>query len=127
MSDEIVREIIETRLADNWALTDVDYDGVRYVPTNGKPFITPLISEDQAVIKGFKCITRGYTLLIEVRVPKNSGTAVINSYCTQLKALFERYEEGNFYCLSGVAMRIGNSKQWYQKNVVFTCKFKQIG
>lgn len=127
MSDEIVRNIIETRLQDNWVLTEIDYDGVRYVPRKGVSFISPMISEVPARQKGFKCISRTYTLLVEVRVPKNTGTATINSYCDALKTLLEGYEEGNFYCMAGEAARVGNSKQWYQKNVTFVCKYKSIG
>lgn len=125
MSDIIVRKIIENRIRDNWALTPVDYDNLRFRPKRGESFISVIISENKPKPKGFKCTQRNYTLLIEVRVPKNSSTVTIDSYVRILKDLFEGYSEGNFYCLTGQSLRIGNSGQWYQKNVVLSCKYKQ--
>ena len=127
MSEEIVRGIIEARIQDNWVLTDVDWDNIRYIPKAGTPFISPIVSNDSSNKKGFKCIQQIYTLLIEVRVPKNTGTATINGYVDALKTLFDGYEVGNFYCLKGHAVRVGTSKQWFHKNVIFQCKYKQIG
>lgn len=127
MSEEIVRNIIETRLQDNWVLTDIDWDNIKYVPKIGTAFITPMIDESDAEVKGLGCIKRTYTLLIEVRAPRNKGTAVVNSYIEALKTLFGGYIEGNFYCLKGRSQRVGITRQWFQKNVIFTCKYKQIG
>lgn len=123
MSDEIVRQIIETRLQDNWIETQIDWDNIRFNPKRGDAFISPIISEDESEIKGINCIKRKYTLLIEVRVSKNSGTALVNSYATQLKNLFEGYAEDNFYCLKGRTERVGNSKQWHQRNVILQCRY----
>jgi len=124
MSDTTVRNIIEKRLQDNWVLTPIDFDNLRFKLKRGSPFIAVVISEDDSRNKGFKCVQRVYSLTIEVRVPKNSGSVTIDSYCVLLKSLFEGYSEGDFFCLSGRTVRAGNSKQWLQKNVIFQCKYK---
>ena len=126
MSDIIVRKIIENRIKNNWVLTPVDYDNLRFKPKRGQSFISVIVSENPSKPKGFKCTQRSYSLLIEVRVPKNSSLVTIDSYTGILKDLFEGYEEGNFYCLTGYSVRVGNSGQWYQKNVVLQCKYKQV-
>lgn len=125
MSDEIVKEIVETRIQDNWVLTDVDYENIRYNPKRGIPFITPIINGDGVEKRGLNCKREDYTVLIEIRVQKNTGTALIASYAKQLKELFEGYTEGNFYCVKGYTQNIGNQGQWYQRNVVLTCRYKQ--
>ena len=126
MSDSIVNEIIETRLNDNWALTPIDWDNIRYVPNQGEAFITPIISNVSSNIKAFRCSEELYTLIIEVRVKDNTGLKVISSYCDTLKNLFVGYTEGNFRCVKGYIQRIGKAGKWYQKNVVFECRYKQL-
>ena len=126
MSDLIVRNIVEQRLKNNWVLTDIDYENIKYVPKRGTPFITPYISEMDSDVKGIKCQVKLYTILIEVRVPKNKGTITMDSYIRELKGLLGGYQEGNFYCLKGHAERVGGAQQWYQKNVIFQCKYKQV-
>lgn len=124
MSDAIVRKIIENRLKDNWVLTPIDLENFRFVPKRGISFISVVLSEDDSTKNGFQCTKRIYSLIIEVRVPKNTGSTTMDSYCTLLKELFEGHSEGNFNCFTGHSARVGNSRQWYQKNVTFQCKYK---
>lgn len=126
MSNEIVKQIVETRLYDNWVLTEVGYENIRFKPKRGIPFISVVVSENVPNRKSFKCKNENYSLMFEVRVPKNTGTSTINSYVEELIKLFEGYEEGLFRSFKGYADNIGITNQWFQKNVIFECKYKQV-
>lgn len=124
MSDSIVRKIIEERIQDNWSETPIDWDNVSFDPTRGVSFISPIIEETDSNKRGFGCTNRIYTAIIEIRIPKNKGTALIAGYTDQIKALFNNYSSGNFYCIKSKTQRVGSSsKQWHQRNVILSCRY----
>ena len=120
MADQEVRILLEKRLEDNWVLTPIDWDNIRFIPKRGDSFITPIISEDESKRAGFNCMYRYYTFLIKVWVPKNSGTTVAMSYTSALKDLFEGYQDSGLYVIKGLTQRIGLINQWHQENVILS-------
>lgn len=125
MSETIVREIVETRIQDNWVATEVDWDNVKYNPKAGTPYITPVISEVDSIRRSKKCIKRTYTVIVEIRVAKNSGTNIIGGYANVIKNLFEGYAEGHFICIKGRVERVGHIGKWYQRNVILDCRYTE--
>lgn len=121
--ETVVRRIVEKQLQDNWTLTKIAFDNVKFIPVRGVDFIRCIIEQSGKQKISSNCTRRDYTVLIEVKVAANSGTVTINSHCDLLKNLFDGFSSGHFNCLNGSIERVGKVKEWFQKNVILDCKY----
>lgn len=124
MSDVAVKNIIEKRLGDNWVLSQISWENMKYSPKRGESFVEANVIETDSFKSSFDCMTRIYTVTIKIFVPRNSGVELISSYADQLKTLFEGYKEGFFHCIKGRSENPGAKGNWYRRHVILKCKYK---
>ena len=95
MSLDNDRKVVEELLEDNWATTDIAWDGVEYTPTPGTSWIrcTILPGEDQYLT------TDEYRqvglVVIQIFTPDNIGSATARGYADTLSGIFREVKTGN--------------------------------
>lgn len=95
-----------------WDNTIDDVDGSKL-----KPFIFDGESE-QTSLGAQGCHRRYGILIIQVFIPINTGTDVIEKYCDTLTNMFKAVNLGDAHFMSPTAVRVGNvDKVYFQKNV----------
>lgn len=124
MSSDAVREIIETRLADEWgATTPIDWDNVDYKPSNGNSFIRCIIEGTFSEIVSIGCQREFYQLEIQVLTPQGDGTKQNMVFADQLMAMFVSYAEGQLVCKQGYVARQGGTEEWHQRTVFIEMQY----
>jgi len=122
-SEQKVNDIVEKRLKEIWALSKIAWENIRFNPKEGTPFISLSVSENEGQRTSKSCTRRNYTVIIEIKVPVNSGNANINSYCDLIKTGFNDYSFEHFSCIKSYVQNAGKTRTWFQKNVVLNCKY----
>lgn len=115
------RIAIESRFSTQWGVTTpIAWDNSQYKPDSGTPFVALSIlnTSEQPVSIGSTVKTRnGGFININIFVPENTGTAVIEGLCDSAAAVF-RYKAFSGVSCRGAEIRlIGRNKEWWQYNV----------
>ena len=111
------RQTIEGMLFNNWATTDIAWDGVDYTPEAGTSWISLSIlpGEDQSSTMGsYKHIG---VLTIQIFTPEHEGSAVARGYADTLSGIFRKVEQSGIVFKMPTTTRVGASNGWYQMNV----------
>lgn len=119
MSEDTVRQIIESKLSSFWGVTTpISYDNVNYKPSRGVSFINCEIEGTGSNIKSFACTRDNYRLTIEVNTPIGDGTKSNNDFCVLLRDEFLFYQSGHLFCKNATIERVGDVEQFFRKQVI---------
>ncbi len=121
MFDTILR-IIEERISIYWTDSDVAWNNVQYTPVAGTPFIRPVATQvhsgliagtaDQGLWREFGLLT------VQVFTNRSEGTRDNATLARKVTELFRGYSKDSLYCLAPHVETVGDTKEWYQSNVI---------
>lgn len=124
MSSEAVREIVETRLNDQWAAaTPIAWDNVDYKPQPGVSFIRCIIEGTFSEIMSMTCQREYYQLEVQILTPSGEGTKKNMELADQVNAIFVGYQEGNLVCKQGYVARQGDLEEWHNRKVFIEMQY----
>lgn len=119
-----VNAILQQHLETEWASrTDIAWDNVEYVPTNGVEFIRPTLHGVFSERKGMKCLREYYTFAIQVFTAHDSATKNNFDRVDELLEIFANFIQGNLVVTAAYPDRVGITKEWFQTNVMIELKF----
>jgi len=118
--------IIESRLADNWVRTLIDFDNVEFNPARGTPYIRLQIEWVGSSVTSLGGRTKGEGYIdLSIFVPSNSSITDVSQMADELAVLFNRYQEGALRFNVARTVRVGNQEQWYQLKVLVPFTYDQ--
>lgn len=118
MSLEEATKILETRLETIWVDTDnIDWDNVEFRTRHGQSFLRVSLDQIGSRFISLQCTRDTYLLSIQVLVPSEIGSKLCNQYSDTLLLGFKNFNSGYLRCLEGISRRVGEEREWYQRNV----------
>jgi hypothetical protein len=121
MSFATARRDIENRMNDNWATTPIAWDNVHFnPPENGDPWVAFHIYEDATnrITIGNPGVHRiSGTIVINIMVKENSGTAEARGYADTIGAIFRDAVFSGITCREVTLTPAGVNNGWYQLNL----------
>jgi len=121
MSFETARRDIEGRFDTNWVTTVKAFDNVDFKPPEGAAWTRIKIFEEdtQRINIGTPGVHRvSGMIVVEIFVPKGTGTATARDYAGQIATIFRDAQFNGVLCREAVPRNVGDYKGWYQFNVV---------
>jgi len=119
MSSNTVRQLLETRLNSEWgASTVIFWDDSNKVPKTGVPYIRCTLDGIDSENLSITCVRDFDLLTIQVFTPKGAGAGANLLLCDELVRIFRNYAISTLLCFKVVNERVGNYKEWYQRNVI---------
>lgn len=117
---------IEQRLQDNWIMTPIDFDNVKFVPVIGTAFIRLQIQWLATAFTSVGGRAKGEGFIsISIFVPADEGTDNINGMADTIAGIFNRYQSGTLICKAAAINRIGSQENWYQLQVLIPFEFSE--
>ncbi len=118
------RKAVQARLADNWTTTVIKFENVPLKKTYDK-YIALFIrhgERDQLTLGSDPTVRSTSLVIIQIFVPKDTGTDLAKAYADTLAALFDRIqlidEESNLLSFETADIEeVGEDGAWYQVNV----------
>jgi len=118
MSYSTARRDIEKRLQNNWATTEVAYDNVDFdEPKQSDSWIRLRVFEDSSnrINIGKKGVHRqAGTIALEIYIPRNTGTKLIQDHADALAGLFRDAQFNGITCREASLSINGDFNGWYQ-------------
>jgi len=122
MSFEAEAAAIESRFSTEWgSTTDIKWDNVDYVPTDGTSYVTIEIHNSNANVAGFGGSNMMYRMrgLISINIfaALNSGTRAAKALADTAAEIFRGEEFSGIVCSAATIARTGQVEDWFIYNV----------
>lgn len=121
---DAIHKLIEERIKNIWIPTDseVAYANVPFIPTAGKPFIRPVITQTNAMLIAGN-YDNGYwrefgLIIVQVFTNRRTGSRDNAVLSRKVSDMFRGYTSSSLYCLAPHVETVGETKEWYQSNVI---------
>lgn len=116
-----ISQILEEKLQASWTLSEIAWANMSYIPKQDVPFIRQSITQTTSdrINVGDVGLYRDYGLMIiQVFTPRRKGTRENAVLASSVAALFREYSHDGLYCGAPFVEVVGESKEWYQSNVI---------
>ena len=123
MFDQISK-ILEMKLSAGWTgagTTPIAWPNVVYIPVQDISFIRPNITQTASdrINVGDVGYYRDFGLMIiQVFTPRRKGARDNAVMASSLVSLFREYNSGGLFCGAPFVEIVGETKEWYQSNVI---------
>lgn len=122
MTLEAERIAIESRFNTNWTTTTKAFDNIPFKPpTNGDGWARLTILDgksDQVSLNTDPTHRRVGVITVQIFVPKGTGTITVRTYADSIAAIFRNAVFSGIVCRSPFLVRVGQTGEWYQMNVI---------
>ena len=111
---------IRSRFNANWTATTVKYDNVDFTPAANTAFVELQIvpANEYPASIGNAVLYRNLGIIsINIYVPVNTGTAVLNGYCDTVAAIFRGENFSGITCRGASISRLGEINGRFVANV----------
>ena len=129
MGQDVVRNVVETHLQDNWTQTPIQWENVHFEPIEGQSFIAPVIVPTSGIqiSLGGVALNRWEGFIdISVFIPMNQGSKTGNDLADALIKLFYHYTEQGVSFYTGYAKPTGSTESWWKINVTIPYYFDEL-
>lgn len=124
MSLNAVESILEKRLALIWgSTTPISWDNVRRNSIPGQEFIRAMVDGIGSENIALNCRREFYIFTVQVLTMSQSGSRYNSQLCDIITSGFDKYQEGYLLCTESYAQRVGEEKQWFQRNVYINLQY----
>lgn len=122
-SGATVRGIVETKLATLIGTYKVFWDNMHFKEVPGTPFIACTIDCVYSNLIAIRCQREVYLIEIQILTPFGEGTLRNLQIADSIKDGFAYYASGDLVCTTSRISRIGQIKEWHQRNVLIDAHY----
>lgn len=117
----VISDILEKKLASGWSSTPIAWPNMVYIPQQDVPFIRPNITQttSQRINAGDVGYYRDFGLMtVQVFTSRRKGARENANLASAIVTLFREYNYGGLFCGTPHIEVVGETKEWYQSNVI---------
>lgn len=124
-STDLVDEVVESVATISDFITPIKWDATRRRPLIGVSFIRCQVDGIGSRNLSLSCRREDYLFTIQVLVASEEGSRGCAILSDTIENGFKNYAEGYLLCKESFSQRVGDEKEWHQRNVTINVQYDQ--